>query len=113
MELIDENTLILLVEGIIQLGLAAILLLCRSKFKALPASDYTSVYRALSNGFLWLAISIIIPFILGIIAPLMLEDSIDEYYFILFDLPYSIMSLIAVLAFGIAYRKLKSIAVAI
>jgi hypothetical protein len=112
MELLDVNTLILLVEGLIQLGLATTLLLCSSKLKKLLVTEYTSAYRAISSGFSWLAISIIVPFVLGIISPLVLEDSIDEYYFAFFDLPYLIMSLIAVVAFGSAYRKFKNIAIA-
>jgi hypothetical protein len=112
MELIDESILVLFFEGVIQLILATSLLLCRYKLKELSNSEFTPVFIAISNGLLWLSISIIVPFVLGLISPFILGDSINEYYFVLFDLPYLIISVIPVVAFWSAYRKLKNITIA-
>ncbi|KPV93584.1 hypothetical protein AN214_04387 [Pseudoalteromonas sp. P1-9] len=110
MEGFEAKILMLLVEGLVQLGLTVTLLLCAYKLKKLSIPEFSPACRTLSLGMFWLAVSIIVPFILGLIAPLVLEDSINEYYYVLFELPYSALTIVSMFIFMSAYRKFKIIA---
>ncbi|MBU3020026.1 hypothetical protein KO519_20330 [Paraglaciecola agarilytica] len=94
-------------DALINIALGILLWLLASRLRTAATNSENVTLGTIGKGCKFLALSILLPMVTGLFAPLIFEDSAEHYLMLIVDLPYLLLTVLAIFYFANGIRRFE------
>ena len=105
MDSLNENVLLTIIDVLLSFVLVALYLAARKALKKMHIQSQQEAFKFFARGFGLLSLSILVPMLLSILVPIVMEDAVDHFDWGYLELPNLLFTALAVLMFFVGVKR--------